>query len=103
MQNLSYEEYKALLENEYAVVDFSAVWCYPCKVFAPTFEKVSSDYSDRIAFGKVDVDLLDQPCRELGIDHIPTIVLFKNGEVVSTRTGVLPEEELVEELDALLA
>lgn len=102
MHNLNYDEYKDLISKEYAVVDFSAVWCYPCKVFAPTFEVVSKEYT-KICFGKVDVDTLDEPCRELGIDHIPTVVYFKNGEVVFMTTGVLSEDEFREKLDSLLA
>lgn len=103
MQNLSIDEYNELIAKDYAVIDFSAVWCYPCKVFAPTFESVSGEYSDKIHFGKVDVDLLDEPCRELGIDHIPTVAYFKNGEVAFMTTGVLSEDDFREKLDSLLA
>ncbi len=80
--------------TEVAVVDFWATWCGPCKQMAPIYESVSAEFGATAAFGKLDVDENPQSARQLGIQAIPTIAIFKNGAVVDKVVGVVSAEQL---------
>ena len=85
-----------VLDSEQPVlVDFWADWCGPCRMIAPSVEQIAEDYDGTIKVGKVDVD--DNPAipGRYGIVGIPTLMLFKNGEVVERITGALPKDAIL--------
>ena len=81
------------------LVDFWAEWCGPCKMIAPILDDISKDYEGRLTIGKLNVDHNDQTPPKYGIRGIPTLLLFKNGEVVATKVGALSRAQLTECLD----
>ena len=85
------------------LVDFWAEWCGPCRALTPTIEKLATDYAGRVKVGKVDTE----PNRELAIryniQNIPTLLIFKGGQVAKKIVGVRRENELKPELDAVMA
>lgn len=76
------------------VVDFFASWCGPCKMLAPVFEDLSNEMGDNANFFKVDIDQSLELARTYGINTVPTMLVFKNGEVVDKMVGFIPKESL---------
>lgn len=76
------------------VVDFWAEWCGPCKQIGPALEELSEEYNGRIKIVKVNVDENPNSPAQLGVRGIPALFLFKNGEVVSNKTGAAPKSSL---------
>ena len=77
------------------LVDYWAEWCGPCKMIAPVLEEVASELSDKILIGKLNVDENSETPPKYGIRGIPTLMLFKNGEVVGTQVGAISKSDLV--------
>lgn len=75
------------------VVDFWAEWCGPCKVFSPTLEEVSKDYSGKVKFAKLNVDENTNIAQEYGIMSIPTILLFEKGSAKAQSIGAIPKDQ----------
>jgi thioredoxin 1 len=92
----SNEEFKKeVLEADVPViVDFYADWCGPCRMIAPVFEKLSSDYEGKMKFVKLNVEEVGEAAVKYGVMSIPTLIIFKNGEPVSQQLGALPEPML---------
>ena len=84
------------------IVDFWAVWCGPCRMVGPIVQEIGDDYGEKVLVGKLDVDHNPQVARNYGIRNIPTILFFKNGEVVDKQVGAVPKQKLVEKLEPLL-
>ena len=82
------------------LVDFWAEWCGPCKMIAPILEEVASEYNDRLKICKIDVDANQETPPKYGIRGIPTLMLFKNGEVEATKVGALSKSQLQAFLDS---
>ena len=81
------------------LVDFWAEWCMPCRMLAPVIDKLSQEYEGKVKVGKVDTDANRDISVKYGISAIPTIILFKDGEVHKKFVGVTPEAEFKAELD----
>ena len=88
--------------NGLVLVDFWATWCGPCKMLAPTIDAIATEYKDRAVVGKVDVDENEAIARRFGIMSIPTLFLFKDGEVVEKLVGYRLKTELEQLLNKYL-
>ncbi len=82
------------------LVDYWAEWCGPCKMIAPILEEVAGEYTDRVKICKIDVDANQETPPKYGIRGIPTLMLFKNGEVEATKVGALSKSQLQAFLDS---
>jgi len=85
------------------LVDFWAEWCGPCKMIAPVVDELASDYDGKAVVGKVDVDSNPEVAGKFGIRSIPTLLVFKNGEIVDKQVGAVNKSVLSQKLDAQLA
>lgn len=84
------------------LVDFWAEWCGPCRMIAPVVHELSDEYNNKVVFGKVDVDNNNGVASKYGIRNIPTILFFKNGQIVDKLVGAVPKKQFVEKIDKLL-
>ncbi len=93
---------EVLKSDKLVVVDFWAEWCGPCRMVGPIVEELAVDYADKVVIGKVDVDNNDEITSKFGIRNIPTILFFKNGEIVYKQVGAAQKSALVEKIDKQL-
>ncbi len=98
--NENFEGYRTAAEP--LVVDFWATWCGPCRAIAPIVEELAKEYDGKITVGKCDVEEGDDIAAQYGIRNIPTILFFKNGEVVDKLVGAVQKSKLQEKFEALL-
>jgi thioredoxin 1 len=84
------------------IVDFWAEWCGPCRMVGPIVEEIGNDFAEKAVVGKLDVDSNPGITAKFGIRNIPTVLFFKNGEVVDKQVGAVPKSNLVSKLEAIL-
>lgn len=82
------------------LIDFWAEWCGPCRALAPIFEEVAENYKDKVVFAKINIDENPQTPSKYGVMSIPTLILFKNGQVESVKMGLLSKSQLKAFLDS---
>ena len=82
------------------IVDFWAEWCGPCRMVGPIVEEIGKEYDGKAVVGKVDVDSNPGTAGKFGIRNIPTILFFKNGQIVDKQVGAVPKSVLVKKLEA---
>ncbi len=88
-----------VLNSELPVlVDFWATWCGPCKMIAPVVAEIAEEYEDKVKVGKVNVDEENALAMQYRVASIPTLLLFKGGQVVNTSVGYLPKQAIIEKL-----
>lgn len=91
---------KEVLESDIPVlVDFWAEWCAPCKMVAPVVAEIAKDYEGKLKVCKVSVDEAQKSASEYGVMSIPTLILFKGGEVADTIVGLVPKAKLAAMID----
>lgn len=88
--------------DEPVLVDFWAEWCMPCRMLAPTIDALAADYEGKAKVGKVDTDSNRETAMKYGISAIPTVILFKGGEVKKKFVGMTSKEDLAAALDEAL-
>lgn len=92
-----------VLQSEKPVlVDYWAEWCGPCKMIAPILDEVSGEYDDKLQIAKLDVDANQSTSMKYGIRGVPTLMLFKDGDVVATHVGALTKSQLTTFIDTNL-
>ena len=84
------------------VIDFWAAWCGPCRMIAPTIDELEKEYQGRAKVGKVDIDSNPELASKYGVMTIPTIAIFKNGEVAEQVAGLKTKADLMSMIDSVL-
>jgi len=84
------------------VVDFWAEWCGPCRAIIPHIEALADEYAGQVVIGKLNVDENDASCEKYGIRNIPTILFFKNGEIIDKQVGAISKDVLAKKVAELL-
>lgn len=93
--------FNEVVNEEFVLVDFFATWCGPCKMLAPVFEELSGEM-EKVNFFKVDVDQALDIARKYAITTVPTMIIFKDGEVVDKMIGFLPKEHIKSKIQTQL-
>ncbi|MEQ8302295.1 MAG: thioredoxin [Cyclobacteriaceae bacterium] len=101
LNDSNFEE--ALKGDKPVLVDFWAEWCGPCKMIGPVVEELAGDYEGRAIVAKVNVDENPQVAGKYGIRSIPTLLVFKGGEIVDKQVGAVPKSVLDQKLSAQVA
>jgi thioredoxin 1 len=84
------------------VVDFWAEWCGPCRMIAPSLEELATEYDGKLTIAKMNIDENPQTPTRYGVRGIPTLMIFRNGQVAATKIGALPKTKIKEWIDASL-
>lgn len=95
----SVSEYNELVEGKTIVVDFFATWCGPCRMLSPVIEQIDKEGLVKCDFVKVDVDDLGELAMKYGINSIPTLIIFKDGQIKETLLGYRPLNQLVDAIN----
>ena len=100
--NDSIFEEKVLKSDKPVLVDFWAEWCGPCRMVGPIIDELSKDFEGKAVIGKIDVDANQEFAAKYGVRNIPTVLLFKDGELVSRQVGVAPKKTYEDAINAAL-
>lgn len=91
-----------LSSSKVVVIDFWATWCGPCRVLGPTVDDIAAEYEGRVTVAKCNVDDCEDIAAEFGIRNIPSLLYFKDGELVERTAGLQTKQQIEEKLNALL-
>ncbi len=100
--NDSVFESEVINSDKPVLVDFWAPWCGPCKALGPVIDEISKDYEGKVKVGKVNVDENPEISMKFGIRSIPTLIVFKDGDVLEQVIGAVPKSEIKKAIDKAL-
>ena len=95
-------EETVLKSDKPVLVDFWAAWCGPCRMLHPIIDEIEKELGDKIVIAKVDVDNNQEYAAKYGVRNIPTVLIFKGGEIAEKQVGVAPKSVYLDKLNALL-
>lgn len=102
--NIESKNFAEIINSDQPVlIDFWAAWCGPCRVLGPTIEELANEYDGKAIVGKVDVDAEPDLAMKFNIRSIPTLLFFKDGQLVERNVGVVSKTQLANKLEGLLA
>jgi thioredoxin 1 len=93
---LNESNYDTTVSTGYVLVDIWATWCGPCRIISPIIDELSNEYQGRLTVGKLDADANKDKVSELGVRNIPTILLYKDGEIIDKSIGAATKVKLKE-------
>lgn len=99
--NVTFDEIVSSNANP-VLVDFWAEWCAPCRMLAPTIDQIAQDYEGKASVGKINIDEESELAQRFGVMSIPTLIVFKNGSIVSKSVGVVGKDKIAAMIDAAL-
>lgn len=101
VNDANFEE-QVLKSDKPVLVDFWAEWCGPCRMVGPIVKEIGEEYKDKVVVAKLDVDSNPNVSAQFGIRNIPTVLYFKDGEVVDKQVGAVPKKNFLAKLEPLL-
>ena len=101
--NIKDDNFEAIVaEGKPVVLDFWATWCGPCRALAPVVDEIASEYEGKVEVAKCNVDDCDEIAAQFSIRSIPTLLFFKNGQMVDRLVGAVPKAQIAAKIDSLL-
>lgn len=102
VKELTDSNYQDFTKSSLVLVDVKAEWCGPCKQLSPIIDQISTDFQGRVFVGKLDADKNPDTISELGVRSIPTLLLYKDGEIVERKTGMITKQKLSDLIEQYL-
>ena len=100
--HLDDNNFKEVISSGFTLVDVMASWCNPCKQLSPIIDQLSTEYEGRVTIGKLDADESRETVTELGVRNIPTIILYKDGEVIERLAGAVNRDTITSMIEKYL-